>query len=206
MLTGNDVPQLAANSHLGGLLGGKGVISHRHRAFSMCSYGNAAPHSKSIVNGGSLGRFRCFTVLYLVRSNLASGSPADAEVAMADRIAEPEDRSADLPGFGVPAARAGISSCQWPTSRTYWILLILFVELQIADILTTNKALTIPGVWELNPLMAMSQAKFGAAWWVPKLTVAAYLCLAATLMRRRWPIIFAVWVSSLAVLGNISHF
>ena len=93
-----------------------------------------------------------------------------------------------------------------PASRTYWILLILFVELQIADILTTNHALALPGVWELNPLMAMSQAKLGAAWWLPKLAVVAYLCLAATLMRRRWPIIFAVSASGLAVLGNISHF
>jgi hypothetical protein len=86
-------------------------------------------------------------------------------------------------------------------------LLILFVELQIADILTTNQALAVPGVWELNPLMAMSQAKLGAAWWVPKLAVVAYLCVAATFMRRRrsWPIIFAVSVSGLAVLGNISH-
>ena len=124
---------------------------------------------------------------------------------MADRMAEPDDRSVDLPGFGVPAA-AGIRRRQWPASRTYWILLILFVELQIADILTTDRALTVPGVWELNPLMAMSQAKFGAAWWVPKLAVVAYLCLAATFMRRRWPIIFAVSVSGLAVLGNISHF
>ena len=33
-----------------------------------------------------------------------------------------------------------------------------------------------------------------------------HLCLAATFMRRRWPIIFAVSVSGLAVLGNISHF
>jgi hypothetical protein len=121
-------------------------------------------------------------------------------------MAEPEDRAPDRLGFGTAAARGGFRPCQWPASRTYWILLILFAELQIADILTTNKALTIPGVWELNPLMAMSQAKFGAAWWVPKLAVAAYLCLAATFMRRRWPIIFAVSVSGLAVLGNISHF
>ena len=125
---------------------------------------------------------------------------------MADRMAEPVDRSADLPGLGIPAARAGTRRRQWSASRTYWILLILFVELQIADVLTTNRALAIPGVWELNPLMAMSQARFGGAWWVPKLTVVAYLCLAATLMRRRWPIIFAVSVSGLAVLGNISHF
>ena len=125
---------------------------------------------------------------------------------MAVRMAEPEDRSPVLAGSGVAVARGGITACRWPASRTYWFLLILFVELQIADILTTNRALAIPGVWELNPLMAMSQANFGAAWWVPKLAVAAYLCLAATFMRRRWPIIFAVSISSLAVLGNISHF
>jgi hypothetical protein len=125
---------------------------------------------------------------------------------MADRMAEPEDRAPELPGLGVAVTRGRTGTCEWPASRTYWILLILFVELQIADILTTNQALTIPGVWELNPLMAMSQAKFGAAWWVPKLAVVAYLCLAATFMRRRWPIIFAVSVSGLAVLGNISHF
>ena len=125
---------------------------------------------------------------------------------MTNRMAEPDDRSPGLPGLGLAVPRAGIRPCQRPASRTYWILLMLFVELQIADILTTNRALAIPGVWELNPLMAMSQAKFGAAWWVPKLAVAAYLCLAATFMRRRWPIIFAVSVSGLAVIGNISHF
>src|SRR5258708_3379144 len=113
-------------------------------------------------------------------------------------MAEPEDRPPDLPGLDLAIARRGVSARQWPASRTYWILLILFVELQIVDILTTNRALAIPGVWELNPLMAMSQAKFGAAWWVPKLAVVAYLCLAATFMRRRWPIIFAVSVSGLA--------
>ena len=125
---------------------------------------------------------------------------------MADRMAEPEDRSLELPDWGIGAARGRAGMCEQPASRTYWILLILFVELQIADILTTDRALAVPGVWELNPLMAMSQAKFGAAWWVPKLAVAAYLCLAATLVRRHWPIIFAVSVSGLAVLGNISHF
>jgi hypothetical protein len=123
---------------------------------------------------------------------------------MTERMAEPEDRSPDLPGLG--ATRRRIRPNPWSASRTYWILLILFVELQIADILTTNHALALPGVWELNPLMAMSQAELGDAWWVPKLAVVAYLCLAATFVRRRWPIVFAVSVSGLAVLGNISHF
>ena len=125
---------------------------------------------------------------------------------MAHRITEAEDRAPDRLGFGTAETLRRIRPHPWPASRTYWILLILFVELQIADILTTNHALALPGVWELNPLMAISQAKLGAAWWVPKLAVVAYLCLAATFMRRRWPIIFAVSVSSLAVLGNISHF
>jgi hypothetical protein len=125
---------------------------------------------------------------------------------MAQQITEPEDRAPIRLGFGTAATRRRFRPCPWPIPRTYWMLLILFVELQIADILTTNHALALPGVWELNPLMAMSQAKLGAAWWVPKLAVVAYLCLAATLMRRRWPIIFAVSVSGLAVLGNISHF
>ena len=91
-------------------------------------------------------------------------------------------------------------------SLAYWLTLALFVGLQIADILTTNHALTIPGIWEANPLMAWAQAKLGAVWWVPKLAVVAYLCVAATFMRRRWPIVFAVSVSGIAVLGNISHF
>ena len=89
--------------------------------------------------------------------------------------------------------------------RAYWLFLALFVALQIADILTTNRALTIPGVWELNPLMAFSQAKLGTVWWLPKLAVTAYLCVAASFLRWRWPIIFAASVSGLAVLGNISH-
>jgi hypothetical protein len=91
-------------------------------------------------------------------------------------------------------------------SRAYWLTLGLFIALQIADIVTTNRALTIPGIWEANPLMAWAQAELGTAWWLPKLAVAAYLCVAATFMHRRWPIVFAVSVSGLCVLGNISHF
>jgi Domain of unknown function (DUF5658) len=91
-------------------------------------------------------------------------------------------------------------------SRAYWLTLALFVALQIADIVTTNHALTIPGIWEANPLMAWAQAELGAAWWLPKLAVVAYLCVAATCLRRRWPMIFAVSISGLCVLGNISHF
>ena len=71
---------------------------------------------------------------------------------MAHRITEPEDRAPARLGSGTAETPRRIRLHSWPASRTYWILLILFVELQIADILTTNQALAVPGVWELNPL------------------------------------------------------
>jgi hypothetical protein len=92
---------------------------------------------------------------------------------------------------------------RWSTSRANCLLLILFVGLQLADIASTNYALAIPGVWELNPLMAFSQAKLGAVWWLPKLAAVGFLSVAACFTRRRWPIVFAVSVSGLAVLTNL---
>src|SRR6266481_778060 len=81
---------------------------------------------------------------------------------------------------GLGAAPTRGQAHRWPDSRPYWLLLSLFVGLQIADIITTNHALEIPGIWEANPLMALSQAKLGAAWWLPKLAGAGYLCVAAS--------------------------
>jgi len=86
-----------------------------------------------------------------------------------------------------------------------WLLLILFVGFQVADIVSTNYALAIPGVREINPLMAFSQAEFGAVWWLPKLAVVGVLSAMAFSMRRRWPIIFAISVSGLAVVANLAH-
>ena len=93
----------------------------------------------------------------------------------------------------------------WPVPPGYWIPLVLFVGLQIADIVTTNYALAVPGIWEANPLMALSQAKLGALWWLPKLAVVGCLCCAASAMRRRWPLLLAASVSGLTVLGNLAH-
>jgi hypothetical protein len=42
-------------------------------------------------------------------------------------------------------------------------LLLLFVELQLAGVVSSNAALAVPGVWEANPLMALSQAELGPA-------------------------------------------
>src|SRR5437899_8626232 len=92
-----------------------------------------------------------------------------------------------------------------PGRRTNWLLLILFVDLQLADVVSTNYALALPGVWEANPLMAVSQAKLGTAWWLPKLAAIGLVALTAPWSRRRWPMIFVVAVSGGAVLLNLAH-
>jgi len=90
--------------------------------------------------------------------------------------------------------------------HTHWLVLFtLFGGLQLADILTTNSALGLPGTWEANPLMALSQAHLGAAWWVPKAAAALLICLLAPLTRRRWPMVVAVAYFSLIVLGNLAE-
>jgi hypothetical protein len=109
----------------------------------------------------------------------------------------------DLPKDSAP------TRCQrWRDRRGHANLLmaLLFVELQLADILSTNHALARPGVWEANPLMAFSQAKLGAAWWLPKLAVVGLVAVAAPLSRWRWPIVAMVSVSCTAVLINLAHF
>jgi len=82
-------------------------------------------------------------------------------------LGNPERTSAGPPRDAVIAPRRW--TWRWPGRRTDWLLLILFVDLQLADVVSTNYALALPGVWEANPLMAMSQAKLGTAWWLPKL-------------------------------------
>jgi Domain of unknown function (DUF5658) len=101
---------------------------------------------------------------------------------------------------------AGI--CQWwrpPESRSRRLLLLLFVEFQLADIVSTNSALAVPGLWEANPLMALSQAKLGAAWWLPKAAAVALCCLTAPVLRRSWPIIVAVSYYAVIVCGNLAQ-
>jgi Domain of unknown function (DUF5658) len=88
--------------------------------------------------------------------------------------------------------------------RADWLLLLtLFAALQLADIVTTNCAIGLPGNSEANPLMGLSQAHLGTLWWVPKALVAFLVCLAAPLTRRRWFMVFAVTFCTLTVAGNL---
>ena len=110
-------------------------------------------------------------------------------------------------GDGSPVDPAVSPRQRWrgPEGRAKRLLLMLFVELQFADILSTNHALARPGVWEANPLMALSQAKLGAVWWLPKLAAIVLVAAVAPLSRRQWPIVAMVSVSCVAVLINLAH-
>jgi len=83
------------------------------------------------------------------------------------------------------------------------LLFIVFAGLQVADIVTTDRALAVPGNWEANPLMAFAQAHLGEAWWLPKLAILGFVFVAAPLTRRLWPMAFAVSYYVLIVSGNI---
>ena len=88
--------------------------------------------------------------------------------------------------------------------RSYWLLLVLFAGLQVADIVTTNYALAVPGVWEANPIMASHQVQLGELWWLPKIAAAGWICVAAPLTRRWWPMVFAVAYYGVIVAGNLA--
>ena len=95
----------------------------------------------------------------------------------------------------------------WPRqtlARAHWILWILFIGLQIADVVTTNYALTVPGNWEANPIMRLSQAHLGAAWWMPKIVVVGFAAVLAKQMSQQWPILFAVSYYLVIVSGNLA--
>jgi Domain of unknown function (DUF5658) len=114
---------------------------------------------------------------------------------------------ADAPPAAIGAARKyKPRPCRSETETCWRLLLVLFAALQIADVLSTNHALTIPGAWEANPLMALSQARLGAAWWLPKMAVAGLVCFAAPLLRKRWPMIFLVSYYGVVVSINIAQF
>src|SRR5437016_5967519 len=97
--------------------------------------------------------------------------PARAQVRRGDVVTEPSSRA---------------------PPRTIWVLLILFISLQVADIITTNYALAVPGNWEVNPLMKFFQTYLGPAWWLPKTVAIALATTVVLRIRRAWPIACAV--------------
>jgi hypothetical protein len=89
--------------------------------------------------------------------------------------------------------------------RVFWWLLAIFASLQVADVVTTNLDLAVPGRWEANPFMALSQAHLGAFWWLPKIVVIGCLLAASVpLSRRRWPMVLVVSLYVVIVSGNLA--
>jgi len=88
--------------------------------------------------------------------------------------------------------------------RAHWILWVLFIGLQIADVVTTNYALAVPGNWEANPIMHLSQTHLGAAWWLPKVAAVGFAAAVAPRPSRPWPILFVVSYYLIIVSGNLA--
>jgi hypothetical protein len=105
----------------------------------------------------------------------------------------------------VAGASAGRCRRRWGVALSDWPLLILFILLQVADVLTTNVGLALAGNSEGNPLMAAYQAGLGAMWWLPKIAVIGLAWVLQPLMRRQWPMICAISYYALIVSGNLTH-
>ena len=88
--------------------------------------------------------------------------------------------------------------------RAHWILWILFIGLQIADVVTTNYALAVPGNWEANPIMQLSQTHLGTAWWLPKVAAVGFAAVAVPQRSRPWPILCAVSYYIIIISGNLA--
>jgi hypothetical protein len=113
----------------------------------------------------------------------------------------PSERARDQQRIGAGAT----TICRRRTlARAHWIFWILFIGLQIADVVTTNYALAVPGNWEANPIMHLSQTHLGASWWLPKVAAVAFAPAVAPRTWRPWPILFAVSYYVIIVSGNLA--
>lgn len=84
------------------------------------------------------------------------------------------------------------------------ILLLIFMGLQILDVLSTNLVLANGG-WEANPLGVWAIANMGVWWWLPKLAV----MLVCTLVMSRWRLRFvvaAMAISDSCIDGDVRYF
>jgi hypothetical protein len=85
-----------------------------------------------------------------------------------------------------------------------WLLLVLFIALEVADVVTTNQRLAVPGMREANPIMGALQRELGGAWWLPKAFAFGWVAVAAMRVGRRWPLVFAVSYCGLIVALNLA--
>lgn len=101
-------------------------------------------------------------------------------------------------------AGARITWRQQTLARAHCALWVLFIALQVADVVTTNYALSDLANREANPIMEFSQAHLGAAWWLPKIVAVGFGALAVRQTLRPWPIVLAVSYYIIVVSGNLA--
>ena len=77
--------------------------------------------------------------------------------------------------------------------------LLVIAILQIGDVLTTNCALQLPGIFESNPVMVLAMRHLGSAWWLPKAWVMMLLLASGVLALRRRPLSNFTFSIALAV-------
>ncbi len=88
------------------------------------------------------------------------------------------------------------------------LFLLCITAAQLADVISTDLALRVPGAFEANPLMLASQATFGSFWWLPKLALLLPIALTLRLidrLDRRCALAFvgSTGIYLMVVLGNL---
>ena len=92
---------------------------------------------------------------------------------------------------------------------TRFDLLVVFILLQIADVLTTNDALARPGVREANQFILAHMHTYGDLWWLqPKLAVIGVAMVVARQVRWRWPLAVVCLLYAGIAVNNVivAHF
>jgi hypothetical protein len=108
----------------------------------------------------------------------------------------------DRSGSVAAVARGGPRRRQ--LGGAHWLLLVLFMLLEVADVVTTNHRLALHSAWEANPIVAALQSELGCAWWLPKALAFGWVAVAVTRIRRRWPLVFAVSYCGVIVALNLA--
>jgi len=105
---------------------------------------------------------------------------------------------------GLPGAVIGPYSRA--VGRTKLWLIALLIALQLADVVTTNRGLEHSGIWEANPLVALSMTSLGAFWWAPlKISFVCYVLLAAPRIRWTWPLGLVSGIFLVIVGNNLAY-
>ena len=85
-----------------------------------------------------------------------------------------------------------------------WFVITVFIMLQVADVLTTNRALSVPGNREANPIIVLLKSHFGSAWWwAPKTAITLVGVLVTCQLEWKWPIVVVISYYIFIVTGNL---